>query len=378
MFEKMENLVLEGPDSRTEELPFAGEKSFSCDDSAASSQQPQPHVVAQKIGGDGGDSEQSLGSIGGVESKAMAGYDDSFDFVVEEQQNAEAEPSMKLEFVNSNGTLTMQVTSDKKGFAESDRITPKTRRRVVNSDGSTCSTTPRPSKSTPTRKQHNIVKNLSPPPTIMSPEHPRDQKPLMDLRSIIQKHEKKREKPTIQPYEKVDFYGSLSAIPFLAKKTAQDKKESVPRKIPVLVESETTWSADKSETSASTLGTESRDSPVTRKPKLPTREEITVTADYDESQLELWKSMSALDSMHDSAQRPQEMLPLRPGIRPKKFESPQKICGVRAFSRPEDWLNRPEMKTPTKSYRLGEIRKDTLMAKPDILVMEPDSPGILD
>ena len=208
---------------------------------------------------------------------------------------------------------------------------------------------------------------------MMSPQQPRDQKPLMDLRSIIQKHEKKREKPTIQPYEKVDFYGSLSAIPFLSKKTA-----TVSEKNAIVAKSETTLSTDKSETSASTLGTEERESPVPDKPKLPSREEITVTAEYDESQFELWKSMSALDSMHDSAQRPQEMLPLRPGMRPKKFESPRKPRGVRAFSRPEEWLNRPEMKSPSKSYRIGERKKDPPMTNSDILVMEPESPGNID
>ena len=370
MIEKIENLVLEDPDSRTEEPPttFAGEKSFSCDDTATSSH-PHDELVVQKIGDAVGDAEQSLGSLD-FESKAMAGCDDSLDF--EEQHNADTEPTMKLEFVNSNGTLTMHVTSESKECTQSERITPKTRRRVVNSDGSACSITPQRNKSTPTGKQRNTVNRLS-PSIMMSPQQPRDQKPLMDLRSIIQKHEKKREKPTIQPYEKVDFYGSLSAIPFLSKKTA-----TVSEKNAIVAKSETTLSTDKSETSASTLGTEERESPVPDKPKLPSREEITVTAEYDESQFELWKSMSALDSMHDSAQRPQEMLPLRPGMRPKKFESPRKPRGVRAFSRPEEWLNRPEMKSPSKSYRIGERKKDPPMTNSDILVMEPESPGNID
>jgi hypothetical protein len=238
---------------------------------------------------------------------------------------------MKLQVVNSDGKFTLMVTGDK---AERSQESKSNEARPMPRDKSNVKQTKSGDKTSVGGKQRNKVIS----PITPKPGQPRTapQKPLMDLRHILKKHEKKTE-AVVQPIQQVDFYGSMSAIPFLKRNKPEDKKKKKKELKPKVTASdkeEIIDSADKEP-----------DEYVVEKRKLPTKEEITVTAEYDEAQLHLWKSMSALDSQLGSVERPQEMLPLRPGIRQKKKKEPSKNS-VRAFSRPEDWINRPEMRSP--------------------------------
>lgn len=279
---------------------------------------------------------------------------------------------MKLAFVKSDGKMSLRVKkngSSSKGLDASngslENTTPKTKPKPKPKTASRHSAdksgaASRRSKLTPNgTKEKDKVKTLS----AGTGKGNTPQKPIMDLRSILQKHEKKTPKPDLQQYEKVNFYGSMSAIPFLKKSPEEGKKNKIKKK------SVKVSKKDGGEALAQQ-----------EKAKLPTKEEIVSSIEYDESQLELWKSMTALDSMHASANnRPQEMLPLRPGKRQEKKQeedSPPKNSGVRAFSRPEDWLNRPEMKSPVKGYK-PTVSKEDSKQESGVLVMEPEATAVL-
>jgi len=265
-----------------------------------------------------------------------------------------------MEIGDSIGLLTLEATDgEKTGDEKAKSKSPKNRK----------------TKLTPTGRPRDKVKSTSPPKKSLSLSTPRENKPLMDLRSIIQKHEKKPEKPVIQPYEKVGFYGSLlSSVPsYFVNEPTHDPTPTwllttgpnTNRPVSVANRVDEIESKMMSKTGE---GEEDNNISPTRaraKKSLPTPEEIVMTAEYDESQLQLWKSMSAMDgTMNDP--RPQEMLPLQPGVRPSKknlLESSlsPKASGVRAFSRPEDWINRPDIKSPIKSYQRPEMKKGTIL-----------------
>jgi hypothetical protein len=292
----------------------------------------------------------------------------------EEEPSNNSTSSMKLEFVNSDGKLAIQVTGGNDAMNDSkSRVKPKIRRRLTTG---TDITSPHRVKGTPTgggkpQRNHRVQS--------VSPAKPKEipHKPLMDLRSILQKHEKKRESPIAQEYEKVSFYGSMSAIPFLTKKPVDETKTTTTtpttKSKPSARKSESVVAVEVEKIERTVNAERAQSvSPTPQKPKLPTQDEITVTAEYDEAQLHLWKSMSALDVSRDSIQRPQEMLPLRPSIRPKNILlSPSRPSGVRAFSRPDDWLNRPQMKSPVKGYRKSRVIEPP--TESDILVVEAET-----
>jgi hypothetical protein len=182
-------------------------------------------------------------------------------------------------------------------------------------------------------------------------------KPLMDLRHILKKNEKKVEKAPIQ---QVDFYGSMSAIPFLKKKKPEKKKKAIrksssfddkklDKQVSIAVPAADAIASD--EAAKKTEEEESVETGGERKSVFyrgadgkEKNVEITIFKEYDEEQLNLWKSMSALD--YDMGDRPAQMLPLMPTARPPKERKLPSNCEI-GHNRPDGWLN-PDLKTPDK------------------------------
>jgi hypothetical protein len=162
-------------------------------------------------------------------------------------------------------------------------------------------------------------------PTEESPVNP--PKPLMNLRGILAKREKK---PEPLPVHVVDFYGSMSAIPFLKPQTSKKKK-----KVTKKTGDEESGNAKK------TVSDEKKTK------KQPT--EISMNAEYDDEQLKMWKSMTAFDNsdVYSEDLRPKDELPLEPGVRAKKKHTPSKGNAVRAHNRHDEWLN-PNLKAQEK------------------------------
>jgi hypothetical protein len=137
-----------------------------------------------------------------------------------------------------------------------------------------------------------------------------DGKPLVDLRQILKKHEKKSQTKVMYDDNDSfsDFYGSLSSIPFLHP----DNEEKKPRK----------GKRCKKKKSSLTHDSSNKE----KAPKVTSK--ITVTKEYTDADVQLWKSMSALDGsyMEEVSQRPDIMLPLTkpaPSNKKKKaLESP--------------------------------------------------------
>jgi hypothetical protein len=272
---------------------------------------------------------------------------------VKPSENSATE-KMKFEVVNVGGKFCLTVTGD---TTERTQESKSNETKPASREKSKVKRTKSGDKAgTRVGKQRNkVISPITPKP---GQPRPASQKPLMDLRHILKKHERKSE-VLAQPVHQVDFYGSMSAIPFLKKNKEDDKKQQKKKAHPKAT------AIDKAEITDKESGEN-----VGEKQKLPSKEEITVTAEYDEVQLHLWKSMSALDNQLEPVGRPQEMLPLRPGILQKKKKEPLRNS-VRAFNRPEDWINCPELRSPTRGYRVSAVQappeEDT-----DILVMEPE------
>ena len=176
-----------------------------------------------------------------------------------------------------------------------------------------------------------------------------ENKPLIDLRSILQKHEKKVEKPADQEYEEVGFYGSMTPSQFLlyqkpthlSSTTASPTKKR--RSIRTLTSSEEEPPSAKEENESTTILT-IEDKIANKKREQP---RFTIIKDFDEEQLKLWKKMmNADDDVADY--RPSEMLPLRPSaFSPMTRKSKRVVVPSqhreRAFGRPDDWVG-PESK----------------------------------
>ena len=204
-----------------------------------------------------------------------------------------------------------------------------------------------------------------------------ENKPLMDLRSILKKHEKKAEKP-MQTYDNFngDFAGSMSAIPFLktkqqekkkqkkkkkkspnTKKESKDEKQNNMKKLEPIVagindDEITTNQSDSVEQGAdkgkpndkeeqntvSYLGADGKEKKL----------EITIIKDYDEEQLKMWKQMSDTDDFNYFDE------PSRTGrrkLRPSNLE--------RGHNRPDEWLN-PDMKEQDKmTYKIKMEQANT-------------------
>ena len=169
-----------------------------------------------------------------------------------------------------------------------------------------------------------------------------DGKPLMDLRQILKKHEKKSE--TKEMYDdndsvSSDFYGSLSSIPFLHP----EKEEKKQRKGRRTKKKEPSSTSDKKSNS----------------PKTPKKEatKIEVTKEYTDADVQLWKSMSAFDGsyMEEASHRPDHMFPITDPSSPQKEvekkapPSPTRH-NERGFHRPDDWVecDHPNKRNPKK------------------------------
>lgn len=171
-------------------------------------------------------------------------------------------------------------------------------------------------------------------------------KPLMNLRGILAKREKK---PEPLPVHNVDFYGSMSAIPFLKPQTRKKKK-------PITKTTEDEESGDAKKTISDEKKTK----------KEPT--EITMTAEYDDEQLKMWKSMTAFDNsdVYSEDLRPKDELPLKPGVRAKKKHTPSNGNAVRAHNRHDEWLN-PNLKAQEKkSYFEKPASAEAVKKDPDV------------
>ena len=285
---------------------------------------------------------------------------------------------MKFQVVHNNGRMTLRVTridqaspspQGRKSLLASP-TTPKTRSKQRRaSDTGATQRTKTTEKATGGKTRNKV---MSPRSSLVdnNASMTSPNKPLMDLRHILKKYEKKKEPVPQQQACEVGFYGSLSAIPFLTlsndKALEKSPKEKDRRKADR--SSNSISSKDQTKVETHELNTSAEEEVIPEKPRLPTREEIVVTAEYDEEQLKLWKSMTALDSSLGRMERPQEMLPLQPVRKEKKMASPRN-SGVRAFSRPEDWLGHPEWNASQKSYRSISSEEQT---DDDVLVMEPD------
>ncbi|KAL3925033.1 MAG: hypothetical protein SGILL_000675 [Bacillariaceae sp.] len=215
-----------------------------------------------------------------------------------------------------------------------------------------------------------------------------DGKPLMDLRQILQKHQKRSE--TQEMYNDDDdddnsqhsgFYGSLSSIPFLHP----DQEEKKPRK----------GKRTKKKDCSSLLPTSScvKKSDPKKSPKREDSKQddptLEVTKQYTDADLRLWKSMTSQDGsfMEEVATRPNVMLqPREVSSSPKKksassgTKSPTTTTALataqkhteRGFHRPDDWVEfgHPTKRSPKK---LSYHSKDVVVGDDAV---EIDSPAV--
>ena len=163
------------------------------------------------------------------------------------------------------------------------------------------------------KKKKNKSKKSQGAPSQQPKEKP---KPLMDLRHILKKYEKKVEKVPMQE-QKVNFHGSMSSIPFLKpKKLVDDKKKKAVTQSPnsdelasndskrVLTISEhigvktiaANKGAEESGEKAGEPGGERKSISIVGADGKEKKIEFTIHKDYNDEQLKLWKSLSALDS----------------------------------------------------------------------------------
>jgi hypothetical protein len=214
-------------------------------------------------------------------------------------------------------------------------------------------------------------KDKSKKPQQEEPQQPQEKpKPLMDLRHILKKYEKKVEQ---KPIQQVDFYGSMAAIPFLkTNKPEEKKKKKAPEKssafdertkdkkvsiaapaADVIGASDEATQKTEEERTAETLGERKTISylGVDGKEK---KVEIIIFKDYDEEQLKLWKRTCNDDDddfMMDDG--PAQMLPLMPSARPKSEKKRPSHFEI-GHNRPEEWLN-PDLKTQDKmTYKVKD------------------------
>jgi UBX domain len=207
-------------------------------------------------------------------------------------------------------------------------------------------------------------------PIIFSPPAT-PKKPLMDLRHILKKHEKKTETQQMFGAEDhCDFYGSMSSIPFLkinkpekTKKGGTRVKDKRSKKAGA--EASSPHEDDGKGKKKISIVTEGRDGQ-----KRTT--EVTVIQDYDEDDLSMWKSMSALNGsfMEEVSDRPRDMLPLVPSPSPKKEEEkPAPQHNHRGFHRPDDWVEfgHPQKRSPVKiNYKTKAVRDATSIDAPSV------------
>ena len=223
--------------------------------------------------------------------------------------------------------------------------------------------------------------------SLMAPQKSQQKKkPLVNLRHILQKHEKKA---SPLPVQEVGFYGSMSAIPFLKKNQPQQKKEKSKgeekkekskgeeeeeEKTNVMpLDNESVGDDPKNQEETQVDDPENQEETQVDEPvELPANAErrsiaftgadgkekqveITIFKDYNEEQLQLWKSMSAIDD-DIAVEKPVQVLPLLPEARPNMPAKKRPSNSIVGHNRPEEWLN-PDMK---------EIGKMTYKTKEDV------------
>jgi len=210
-------------------------------------------------------------------------------------------------------------------------------------------------------------------------------KPFVNLRHILQKHEKKA---SPLPVQEVGFYGSMSAIPFLKKNQPQQKKEKnkgeekekskgeeeeEEKTNVVPLDNESVGDDPKNQEETQVDDPENQEETQVDEPaELPANAErrsivftgadgkekqveITIFKDYNEEQLQLWKSMSAIDD-DIAVEKPVQVLPLIPEARPNMPAKKRPSNSIVGHNRPDEWLN-PDMK---------EIGKMTYKTKEDV------------
>lgn len=204
-------------------------------------------------------------------------------------------------------------------------------------------------------------------------------KPLMNLRHILKKHEKKTETQQMHESGSIDFYGSMSSIPFLKinmppepkkKGTPEPKKKG--RRIAKEKMSkksggeESTRDDDGKDKKKISIVTEARDGQ-----KKTT--EVTIISDYDQDDLSAWKNMSVVDEkcMEPVSDRPRDLLPLVPVPSPKKMEEPKPSPqhNQRGFHRPDDWVEfgHPTKRSPVKvTYKTKAVREVVAIDAPSV------------
>jgi hypothetical protein len=198
-------------------------------------------------------------------------------------------------------------------------------------------------------------------------------KPLMDLRHILKKHEKKTETQQIHQSEgHVDFYGSMSSIPFL-KANKQEKDPEKKKKGKRVVKEKRSKQVGVEESPPDVDGKTKKISIVTEARDGQKRTtEVTIISDYDQDDLSMWKSMSVVDGsfMEEVSDRPRDMLPLVPIPSPKKEEEkPSPQHNQRGFQRPDDWVEfgHPNKRSPVKvTYKAKAVRDAIVIDAPSV------------
>jgi hypothetical protein len=192
------------------------------------------------------------------------------------------------------------------------------------------------------------------------PQQPQEKpKPLMDLRHILKKYEKKVEQ---KPIQQVDFFGSMSAIPFLKTNEPKELKKKMKKKAPgksSIFDEKTKDKVNMAAPAADAVGDSDEATKKTEEERMEeTRGErntisylgvdgkekkidITIMRDYNEEQLNLWKRMIADDGddMMDDG-------PVQMSARPKT-EKKRPANFIIGHNRPDEWLN-PDLKTQDK------------------------------
>jgi hypothetical protein len=229
-----------------------------------------------------------------------------------------------------------------------------------------------PSKSKDQRNPGKIKSPLKKVELISrSPVGSPPKKPLMDLRHILKKHEKKTETQQMHESGSIDFYGSMSSIPFLKvnkppeqkKKGKRVAKDKMPKKSVI---EESPLDDDGKGKKKISIVTEARDGQ-----KRTT--EVTIISDYDQDDLSTWRNMSSVDGKvtEEVSDRPRDMLPLVPVSSPKKVEEgkPSPQHNQRGFHRPDDWVEfgHPTKRSPVKpTYRTKAIHEVIAIDAPSV------------
>jgi len=333
-------------------------------------------------GGDAHD-EADFATDQSPETEEMQGYEDDEAKDLDQPQEKEEEHDKTAKDTDAELKLVQQRTEDLDISETGESLNSSSHLEKEMTEGVIHKSVPKsPVKEKKEKPKKNKLKPRSSGPLRRHSNSPQKLTKPMNLRHILQKHEKKVQKPEIDAYETVGFYGSMSAIPFLKHKSEDNDHEEKP-KDKVHKKKKFATSSKQPDTEEAIPGEEEKEmihSPSQPRQTFVSRDategvddeaeksigapEITVIKDYDEEDVKLWKSMSIQDGsfMDEVSHRPTDMLPLVPTPSPKKTAtvkiSPYKEHG---FLRPDDWLefDSPVKRSPQKTYKTKNVTTST-------------------